>query len=389
MSDFLIRHFIKNCENTNDAHVRDSYGQLSGIVGIIANAIICTLKIITGLIFSSIAIVADGINNLSDAANSVITLIGFRLSAKPADKDHPFGHARYEYISGLLVSFIIILIGLSLLKSSVIKIISPETADFGILTVAVLILSIMVKLWLYLFNKKISKAIDSLTVMATARDCINDVFSTSGVLISLLIGYFFQIQIDGIAGTVISLFVIISGIGLVNDTLSPLLGEGPKEELVKMLESEICEYPSVIGIHDLVVHNYGKNKCFATVHVEVPAKQSITKSHDIVDTIENEILHKHGIHMVIHMDPVETDNVEVLFLKDSVTKKIKELSSELSIHDFRVAFGDTHNNIIFDVVVPVDFYLSDNETEAKIDSLVKEIDKKNNAVIKIDKKYYN
>ena len=387
MSDFLIKHFIKNYENTKNSDVREKYGQLSGIVGILANALISVLKIIAGLVFSSIAILADGVNNLSDAANSVITLIGFKLASKPADKDHPFGHARYEYITGLLISFVILIIGLSLLKDSILKILKPQVSIFSFITVFVLLLSIIIKLWLYFFNKKIYKRIDSLTVLATAKDSLNDVFATSGVLICIFIDKLFNVKIDGIAGTAISLLVIYSGIKLILDTLSPLLGEAPNEEIVKMLEKEISSYPSVIGIHDLVVHNYGKNKCFLTVHVEVPAKQNITISHDIIDTIENDIQTKYNFHTVIHMDPVETDNIEVVFLKNKITEKIKEFSPELSIHDFRVSFGDTHNNIIFDVVVPSDFYLKDDAVEDKMDEIVKDIDKKNNAVIKIDRKY--
>lgn len=387
MSDFLIKHFIKNYENTKSNMVREKYGQLSGIVGILANALISVLKIIAGLIFSSIAILADGVNNLSDAANSVITLVGFKLASKPADKDHPFGHARYEYITGLLISFVILIIGLSLLKDSVFKILKPQISIFSFITVFVLVLSIIIKLWLYFFNKNIYKRIDSLTVLATAKDSLNDVFATSGVLICIFIDKFFNVKIDGIAGTAISLLVIYSGIKLILDTLSPLIGEAPNEELVKMLEKEISSYSSVIGIHDLVIHNYGKNKCFLTVHVEVPAKQNITISHDIIDTIENDIQEKYNIHTVIHMDPVETDNIEVVFLKNKITEKIKEFSPELSIHDFRVSFGDTHNNIIFDVVVPSDFYLKDNAVEDKMNEIVKGIDKKNNALIKIDRKY--
>lgn len=389
MNNFIIKHFIKNNDNIHDPSVRKKYGQLSGIVGIICNVLLCSAKIITGILFSSIAIVADGINNFSDAASSVITLIGFRLSSRPADKDHPFGHERYEHITGLLVSFLIIVMGGTILKDSLTKIISPDKINFSIITVCILIASILIKLWLYVFNKKISKTIDSVTVMATAKDSLNDVFSTSGVLLSVLAGALFNIQIDGFAGMIISIIVIISGVSLVNDTLSPLLGEAPKEELVKMLEKEIMSYRSVIGIHDLVVHNYGKSKCFATVHVEVPAKQSITVSHDIVDTIEIDVFKKHGIHLVIHMDPVETDNIEVLALKKAVTEKINSFSVELSIHDFRVVFGETHNNIIFDVVVPIDFFLDDKKVEEKICELIKEIDEKNNAVIQIDKKYYS
>lgn len=389
MSEFLIRHFIKDYNNTSDFGVREQYGKFSGIVGIICNIILSISKILAGFIFKSIAVMADGVNNLSDAGNSIITLIGFKLASKPADKEHPFGHARFEYISGLIVSFLIMLLGLSLLKSSVIKIFKPEPVQFSILSVAILIFSICAKLWLYAFNKKISKKISSVTVLATAKDSLNDVISTSAVLISILVGYFFSFRIDGFVGTLVSLFVIYSGFELINDTLSPLLGEAPKEELVRLIETEIPKYPTVIGIHDLVVHNYGENKCFVTVHVEVPANQSILISHDIIDNIETDFYKKYKIHLVIHMDPVETDNVEAQNLKEEITKRITELSDELSIHDFRVAFGNTHNNVIFDVVVPVGFFMSDEDVQKEIISIIKEIDNKNNAVIQIDKKYYD
>lgn len=389
MSEFLIRHFIKDYNNTSDFGVREQYGKFSGIVGIICNIILALSKILAGFIFKSIAVMADGVNNLSDAGNSIITLIGFKLASKPADKEHPFGHARFEYISGLIVSFLIMLLGLSLLKSSVIKIFKPEPVQFSILSVAILIFSICAKLWLYAFNKKISKKISSVTVLATAKDSLNDVISTSAVLISILVGYFFSFRIDGFVGTLVSLFVIYSGFELINDTLSPLLGEAPKEELVRLIETQIPKYPTVIGIHDLVVHNYGENKCFVTVHVEVPANQSILISHDIIDNIETDFYKKYKIHLVIHMDPVETDNIEAQNLKKEITKRIAEFSDELSIHDFRVAFGNTHNNVIFDVVVPVGFFMSDEDVQKEIISIIKEIDDKNNAVIQIDKKYYD
>lgn len=389
MSEFLIRHFIKNYNDTEDFKVREQYGKFSGIVGIFCNVTLSLLKILAGFIFKSVAVMADGVNNLSDAANSVITLIGFKLSAKPADKEHPFGHARYEYVSGLMVSFLIMILGLSLLKTSFLKIFKPEPVDFSILSVVILVFSICVKFWMYGFNKKISQKISSVTVLATAKDSLNDVVSTSAVLVSILIGKFFSVQIDGVVGTLVSLFVLYSGFEIINDTLSPLLGEAPKEELVKLIETEIPKYPTVIGIHDLVVHNYGESKCFVTVHVEVPANQSILISHDIIDNIETDFYKKYKIHMVIHMDPVETDNTQVNNLKEEIIKKISEFSCELSIHDFRVAFGNTHNNIIFDVVVPAGFCMSDEDIQKKISLMVKEINDKNNAVIQIDKKYYN
>lgn len=387
MNNFLIKCFIKNCEDIENTKVRDSYGKLSGIIGIIVNVILCIAKILTGIIFGSIAILADGINNLSDAGNSIVTLIGFKLASKPADKDHPFGHARFEYIAGLLVSFLIMMLGLNLLKDSFLKIFRPDPLNFSMITVYVLIFSIVMKLFLYSFNRKIAKKINSVTVMATAKDSLNDVVSTLGVLISVLIGGIFEIQIDAYAGLLVSAFVIYSGFGLINETLSPLLGEAPKEELIILIENKIKNYPSVIGIHDLVVHNYGYNKCFATVHVEIPANQDILYCHDIIDNIENEFWEMYNIQLVIHMDPVETDNPKVNSLKEFVTENMKELYPEFSLHDFRVAFGDTHNNVIFDVLIPNDCKLTTQEITDIMDTIVKKENPKNNAVIKIDISY--
>lgn len=387
MINYLIKRFVKNYNDTENPDVRESYGNFSGIMGIIINIILCTSKMLVGIIFGSIAILADGVNNLSDAGNSVITLIGFKLASKPADKDHPFGHARYEYISGLLVSFLIMMLGFNLFKDSAVKIFKPDELNFSLISVYVLIFSIIMKLFMYYANKTIAKKIDSVTVLATAKDSLNDVLSTLGVLLSVLIGGIWGIQIDAYTGLIVSAFVIYSGIGLISDTLSPLLGEAPKEDLVKLIETKIKTYPSVIGIHDLVVHNYGKNKCFATVHVEIPSNQDILYSHDIMDNIEQDFLHNHNIHLVIHMDPVETENETVILLKKQTEKKIKEQYPEYSIHDFRVAFGETHNNVIFDVVVPQNCNIPDSEIHKQLEKLVKEIDEKNNAVIQIDKCY--
>lgn len=388
MTKFLINLFIKNNSNINDIKVRNDYGKLSGTIGIITNIILSLCKIISGLIFSNVSILADGVNNLSDAANSIITLIGFKLAAKPADKDHPFGHARYEYITGLIISFLIMLLGFSLLKESITKILKPENTNFSILLIVILIVSIIIKLWLYFFNKKIANKINSITIMATAKDSLNDVISTLAVLISILVEKSLNVKIDGFTGTLVSMFVIYSGFQLINETLSPLLGEAPKEDLVMLIENEIPKYPTIIGIHDLVVHNYGQNKCFVTVHVEVPAKQDILISHDIVDNIEMDFYKKHNLHLVVHMDPVENENKEAVELKNQVSEKITEYSNELSIHDFRVVFGETHNNLIFDILVPTSFELTDEEIEIKMDELVKEINPKNNVVIRIDKKYH-
>jgi len=387
VNSFLIRTFIKDYSNVENSVVRDKYGKLSGIIGIVINTLLSLTKISSGLIFNSISVLADGVNNLSDAGNSIITLVGFKLASKPADKDHPFGHARYEYISGLLVSFFIMMLGLNLFKDSIIKIFKPDEIKFSIITVVILIFSIILKLFMYSFNKTVAKRIHSVTVMATAKDSLIDVISTSGVLISLLIAGFWKIHLDAYIGLIISGFVIYSGFGLINGTLSPLLGEAPKEELVHLIETKIKTYPSVIGIHDLVIHNYGYNKCFATVHVEIPANQDVLYSHDIMDNIETAFLKTHNIHLVIHMDPVETDNKAVTELKAFVLKRISENYPDFSIHDFRVAFGETHNNVIFDVLVPANCKMCDSDIQNIMDKIVKEADQKNNVVITIDKNY--
>ena len=381
MNNFLIRTFIKNYNDIKNHAVRDRYAKLSGIIGIIINTFLSLTKIIAGIIFNSIAVLADGVNN------SIITLIGFKLASKPADKDHPFGHARYEYISGLLVSFLIMMLGLNLFKDSVIKIFNPDEIKFSLITVVILVISIILKFFMFSFNKTVSKKISSVTIMATAKDSLNDVIATSGVLISILIAGIWKIRLDAYIGLIISAFVIYSGYTLINGTLSPLLGEAPKEELVNLIETKIKTYPSVIGIHDLVIHNYGYNKCFATVHVEIPAKQDILYSHDIMDNIETALLKTHNIHLVIHMDPVETDNKEVAELKAHVIKRMKEECPDFSIHDFRVAFGETHNNIIFDVLVPSNCKMSETGIQKIMDKIVKEADSKNNAVITVDKNY--
>lgn len=388
MTNILIKLFIKNSEEIKNEKVRQTYAKLSSIVGIICNIILSAAKILVGFFFSSIAILADGINNLSDASSSVITYIGFKMANKPADKDHPYGHARYEYIAGLVVSFLIIMLGVDLIESSIAKVINPDPINFSVISVVILILSIFIKLWMSLFNRKIGHKIESLAILATAQDSINDVFSTTAVLISLLIGKFFGIQLDAYMGIAVSLFIIYSGIGLIKETLSPLLGEAPGQDMVKIFEDEIVNFDeSILGIHDLVVHNYGPNRSYVTVHAEVPASQDILKSHDIIDNIENHFYNEHGIHLVIHMDPVETDNEVVNELRESTKEIIKEFDETISMHDFRVVMGETHNNLIFDVVVPFGYKHTDEEVIEHIASEINKKDNKNFAVIKVDKDY--
>ena len=308
MTHFLIKFFVKDSEYLKNPRVRESYGQLGSIVGIVCHIFLFIAKLAIGTIFNSISITADAINNLSDAGSSIITWIGFKLSGKPADEDHPFGHARVEYISGLIVSFLIILLGVELVKSSVQKILHPEPLVFDTLIVVVLILSIALKFWLSRFNRKLGDLIDSTTLKATSTDSMNDVIATSVVLISILISSFTSLQVDGYMGCLVALFIIYSGINLVKETISPLLGEAPNPELVNNIISTIRNYEGVLGIHDLVVHNYGPERCFASVHVEVDAGEDILKSHDMIDNIERDFASNLGIHLIIHLDPIITDD---------------------------------------------------------------------------------
>ncbi|MGN0713820.1 MAG: cation diffusion facilitator family transporter, partial [Anaerovoracaceae bacterium] len=289
MGTFLFRHFIKNYEDVKDPHVRDSYGKLAGVVGIISNVVLCLMKVAVGLIAGSIAIVADGINNLADSASSVITLVGFKLAAMPEDEEHPYGHARYEYLSSLAVSVIIILVGFELGKSSLDKILHPTPLDFSWTVVLVLVIAIAIKVWQALFNVSAGKRIDSMALIATGADSRNDVIATSAVLISLLIGNFCSVQIDGYMGAAVALFIIWSGISLVRETISPLLGEAPDGELVKQIEEITMSYEGALGIHDLVVHNYGPGKIFASLHIEVDASEDVMVSHDLIDNIEHRL----------------------------------------------------------------------------------------------------
>ncbi len=383
MTSLLIKLFIKNADN------REKYGVLSGIVGILVNLILSIMKIGIGLLSGSISISADGLNNFSDAATSVITLIGFKLSSKPADKDHPFGHQRIEYITGLIVSFVIILIGFELIKSSVGKIINPTAVEFGIIPVIILVISIFMKLWLMIFNKKINKQISSPALEATAADCRNDVITTFAVLLALCLGKFLQIDLDGYMGVLVGGFIIFSGIGLVKETVSPLLGEATDLETERKIAEKIKSYDGILGIHDLVVHSYGAEKYYACVHAEVDAKEDILKSHDLVDNIERDMKNSLGIDLVIHMDPIVTDDEETNKAKELVRAIINELSDGIDFHDFRMVKGTTHSNLIFDVVVPYDYKMKDEKLCDYIQEKIKEIYPDYFTVISVDKSYVN
>lgn len=383
MTKLLERLFIKK----DKKNVREQYGVLSGIVGIIVNIILSVSKITIGFLSGSISISADGLNNLSDAASSIITLIGFKISSKPADKDHPFGHQRVEYITGLIVSFLILMIGFELIKSSFEKIINPSAVDFSYVLIIVLCLSIFLKLWLMLFNKGLNKSIDSPALEATAADSRNDVLTTSAVLLALIIGYFTKFNLDGYMGVLVGGFIVFSGIGLIKETISPLLGEATDIEMVNKIAEKIKSYDGILGIHDLMVHSYGAEKYYACVHAEVDAKEDILKSHDLIDNIERDIKKADGIELVIHMDPIVTDDEETNKAKSMVREIINELGENVDFHDFRMVKGTTHSNLIFDVLVPYDYKMSDKELCDFIQQKAAEIDPSYFTVISVDKSY--
>ena len=370
MIEFLIRRFVPDWQQVQRTDVRERYGTLAAAVGILSNIFLCIIKGLIGLFSGSIAVTADAVNNLSDAGSSVITLLAFKIAGKPADEEHPYGHARMEYISGMAVSFIIILLGLDLMGSSFEKILHPEEVGVSALTYLVLIVSIAVKLWQGMFNRNLGKRISSEALQATAADSLNDVFSTGAVLLSTLVYQFTAIPIDGWVGMLVAIFITVSGVKLIMETGSPLLGQAPDPQMVRELEEKITAYDGVIGIHDLQVHNYGPGRVFATVHVEVPANRDILVSHDIIDNIEREVGHEMNLNLVIHMDPVVTDDERLNQLHAQVQQIVAGIDSNLSMHDFRAVFGPTHTNLVFDVVVPPGFSLSDSELSRRIEQQV-------------------
>lgn len=387
MITFLAKLFIKDYKNTGDPAVREKYGKFAGIVGIVSNAVLCTMKIIIGLISGSIAIVADGINNLADASSSVITLIGFKLAAMPEDKTHPYGHARIEYLTGLFISVLIIVLGLQLLNTSFGKVLHPEPLSFNYITVVILVIAIGVKVWQAFFNIGIGKRINSVALMATGADSRNDVIATTAVLISLIIGKLSNVQPDGYMGCLVALFIIWSGIQLIRETSSPLLGEAPDEELVRAIKEEVLSHEEVIGIHDLVVHNYGPGKIFASIHIEVDAKKDMLESHDMIDNIERCVKNTLRVEFTAHMDPVEMDNPLIQQLYGIIIETIHPMDGVQSIHDLRIVPGKTHTNIIFDAVLLPQCTMPQTEIKDMIEARIKQIDPAYFVVITFDKAY--
>ena len=390
-SNLLVKTFIKDNENIENEDVRNKYGYLAGMVGIIANFILFGVKLSVGLLTSSIAIMADAFNNLSDMASSVITIVGFKLASIPPDKEHPFGHGRLEYISALIVAFMVMLVGIQFVKSSIDRILNPVPITFEIIPFILLFISILVKVWLSRFNKFMGSKINSSALKAASVDAMGDVFTSSTVLVSFLAAKFTSIPIDGYAGIIVSVAILYAGYSLVKETISPLLGEAPDPELVQGINQAILSYEHIQGVHDLIIHNYGVGKSIASVHAEIPADIDIMTIHDIIDTAEREISEKFKTHLVIHMDPICVETEEVAYTRSEVEKIIKYNPVIKSMHDFRVVGHGESKNLIFDVVVDNDKMIkimSEEELKEDIISAIKDVHPEYNCVITIDRDFH-
>ena len=385
MTDLLCRLFIKDADNVKSPQVRSAYGTLSSVVGILLNIVLFAGKFLVGIISGSVAIRADAINNLTDAASQIVSLISFRIAAKPADRDHPFGHARIEYVASMIVSMSILIIAYQLLSDSVDKIINPVATEFRWVTVGVLAASILVKLWLGLFNRRIGKKIDSEVLRATMTDSLSDAGATFAVLISTLIYHFTDFDPDAYMGIIVAILIAVAGIRILSDTKNSILGGAPDAEVVEAIHRIVNSYPEALGIHDMAVHSYGPGTTMASLHVEVDGSADVFETHDAIDRIEKQLYTEAGIHATIHMDPIVTNDPLVTELRDKVTALIKGMDERLSLHDFRMVKGSTHSNLIFDVAVPFEIKTDTNELKTAIDAAVKTIDETYCTVITIDR----
>lgn len=387
MVNLLAKIFIRDREQFLSPKVRSAYGTLCGTVGIIFNITLFIIKFIAGILSGAISVMADAFNNLTDAGSSVITLIGFRMSGQKPDKHHPFGHGRIEYISGLIVSFIIILVGFELGKTSVEKMISPEAVEFSYTALVILVISVLIKAYMAIYNFSIGNKIASSAMRATARDSLSDCIATSSVLVCLLISHFASINIDAYCGLAVSAFILYSGIRSAKETMDPLLGAPPSKELIDEISDIVYAHDGVSGIHDLIVHDYGPGRTMISLHAEVPADANLLETHDMIDNIEKDLREKLKCDAVIHMDPIATDDAHTLEVRAKVAELVTCIDASLTIHDFRMVKGPTHTNVLFDVVVPYDLKRSEAELRDNIQTIVKSIDKSYYSVVNIDKSY--
>lgn len=387
MTRLLIKLFIKDSENTGSETVRMRYGVLSGAVGIVLNAVLSLFKLIFGSAAHSVAVVADGVNNLFDAVSSIISLIGFKMSGKPADKEHPFGHGRVEYISALTLAFFIVITGVELIKSSVGKFTSPEPTVFSVPAAVTLAVSIAAKLWLALFNRSIGRRIDSVAVNAVFADSVGDIAATACSLVALIASGFTALPVDAVMGIIVAGFVIFTGIGIIRDTMGPLLGEPPGAETVDKLQKLVLSHDGIIGIHDIVLNSYGHSRIIGSLHAEVPADADLLTAHDTIDLIEREVREKLGIELSIHMDPILVNDEKTDSLRSLVANIVREIEPDVTIHDFRVVDGPTHTNLIFDAVLPYKSKLGEDELRQEVSRRVREANGKCFCVINIDRSY--
>ena len=387
MISVLAKWLIPNWEQVEDGAVRRAWGALCGFVGIGLNILLFAGKLVAGTLSGSIAITADAFNNLSDAGSSVVTLLGFRLAGKKPDAGHPFGHGRLEYVSGLIVAGLILLMGAELAKSSVDKILHPEAVTFSWLAAGILLASIGVKLYMYLYNRAVGKKIKSAAMSATAADSLSDTAATSAVLLAMVIGKLTDVQLDGWVGLVVALFILWSAVQAARDTISPLLGQAPDPMLVKEIESLVMAHDTVVGIHDLVVHDYGPGRCIISLHAEVPADEQVLELHDVIDNIEEDLAQKLHCEAVIHMDPVVVGDPTVTALHQQVAALVKTIDPRITIHDFRMVPGQTHTNLIFDAVIPFDERLTRQQVADRIRQMVSEMEGDYRAVVKVENSY--
>lgn len=387
MTNLLVRLFIRNGDQIHDPAVRQQYGVLSGGVGILLNLLLSAGKLAAGLAASSIAITADAWNNLTDAASSVVTLVGFRLAGQKADDGHPFGHGRMEYLAGLLVSLLILLVGLELGKSSIDAILHPVETDFSALSAAVLGVSILIKLWLCLFNRSLSRRIGSAAMAATATDSLSDAAATSVLLAGGLLGRLTGLPLDGWLGLAVAVFILRSGWGAAKDTIDPLLGQRPDPALVREIQKTVLSHPQVVGMHDLVIHDYGPGRSLMSFHAEIPLDSDIMEAHDVIDHIERELQEKFGIETTVHMDPIATDDVRVNAVRAQVAALVQVIDPDITIHDFRMTDGPCHTNLIFDVAVPHRCPLADKEVSSRVSLAVRTLDPNYYPVLQVDRVY--
>ncbi len=385
MTGFLIRRFVKDADNTASSEVRECYGVLAGAVGIVCNLLLFGLKLTIGLLTRSISIMADAVNNLSDGLSSVISIVGFKLCGRAPDAQHPFGYGRTEYIAGLGVSFLILLVGFEFLKSSVSRIVAPEPVVFSGTLLAILAVSLLVKLWMGTFNRTLGRRIQSPTLLAAMQDSINDVITTSVVILGMLAGRFTTLPVDGYVGVVVALFILWSGVGIARDTLSPLLGQAADPDIVQSIEDLVMGMDGIVGVHDLIVHNYGAGKSLASLHAEVPDDADIVAIHEVIDDAEKLVWKQTGVYLVIHMDPISLNDERVNFLRALTTDILREIDGRLSMHDFRVVDGTHHANLVFDVIVPFDYDPAQREKlREDIQNRLRARDARINAVITLD-----